>query len=89
MENFQAPTTYTSPWTGVTYDIVAVPQSRVDYHEFMNPATRYIREYTQYTFYQGDKLVTFTFDLDEKHLSDIFGEIEGVYSTAGVGSRFD
>lgn len=80
---------YQSPWTGITYDIVSVPQSRVDYHEYMNPETRYIREYTQYNFYQGGKLVTFTFDLDASHLSAIFGEIEGVYSTEGIGSRFD
>jgi hypothetical protein len=89
MKNVQAPTTYTSPWTGVTYDIVAVPQSYVDYREFMNPETRYIREYTQYNFYLDGRRVTFTFDLDEKRLSDTFGTIEGVYTTAGVGSRFD
>jgi len=89
MKNVQAPTTYRSPWTGVTYDIVAVPQTRADYHEMGNPATRYLREYTQNDFYLDGKLVTFTFDLDEKRLCDIFGEIEGVYSTAGVGSRFD
>jgi hypothetical protein len=40
---------YQSPWTGITYDIVSVPQSRVDYHEYMNPETRYIREYTRVT----------------------------------------
>jgi hypothetical protein len=55
----------------------------------MNPASAYTLEYTQYDFYRDGKRVTFTFDLDEKRLCDIFGEIEGVYSTAGVGSRFD
>jgi hypothetical protein len=89
MKNVQASVTYTSPWTGTVYDIVAVPQSRVDYREFMNQETRYIHEYTQYDFYLDGKRVTFTFNLDEKLLSDVFGTIEGVYSDAGVGSRFD
>jgi hypothetical protein len=89
MENVQVTTTYTSPHTGIVYDVVATPQSRVDYREFMNPGTKYIREYTQYDFYRDGKLVTFTFDLDEKRMSDTFGEIEGVYSTAHIGSRFD
>jgi hypothetical protein len=69
-------TTYTSPW-GITYDVVAKKQSRADYHEFMNPETRYIREYTQYNFYRDGKLVTFTFDLDEKRLVDTFAVLEG------------
>ena len=89
MENVQAPATYTSPWTGKVYNIVAVPQSYVDYREFMNPKTRFTREYTQYNFYLDGRRVTFMFDLDEKRLSDTFGIIEGVYSTAGVGSRYD
>jgi hypothetical protein len=55
----------------------------------MNAETRYIREYTQYNFYREGKLVTFTFDLDEKRLAATFGELEGVYSTAHIGSRFD
>jgi hypothetical protein len=83
------PATYHSPWTGITYDIVAVPQTRPDYYEMGNPTTRYIREYTQYEFYLDGKLVTFTFDLDENRLCDIFGEIEGIYSTGHIGSRFD
>ena len=71
-------TTYTSPW-GITYDVVAEKQSRADYREFMNPATRYMREYVQYNFYRDGKRVTFTFDMDEKRLAETFGEIEGVY----------
>ncbi len=81
-------TTYTSPHTGLIYDVIAEKQSRVDYREFMNPETRYIREYTQYNFYRDGKRVTFTFDLDEKRLSDTFGEIEGVYAP-WTTSRFD
>jgi hypothetical protein len=81
-------TTYTSLHSGLTYDVVAETQSRVDYREFMNAETRYIREYTQYNFYREGKLVTFTFDLDEKRLADTFGEIEGVYAPWPT-SRFD
>lgn len=79
---------YTSPHTGNVYDIVSVPQSRVDYREPGNGATRYIREYIQYDFYREGERVTFTCNLDEKHLSDRFGEIEGVY-TPWATSRFD
>jgi hypothetical protein len=89
MKNDQAPTTYRSPWTGIVYTVVATPQTRSDYYEMGNPATHYIREYTQYDFYHGAQRVTFTFNLDENYLKGVFGEIEGVYSTAGVGSRFD
>ena len=80
--------TYTSPHTGNVYEIVEVSQSRVDYREFMNPETKYIRHYTQYDFYKDGKRITFTFDLDEKRLSDTFGEIEGVYASPWT-SRFD
>lgn len=80
--------TYTSPHTGRVYTIIAETQSRVDYREFMNPETKYIREYTQYNFFYEGERVTFTFDLDEKRLSDTFGEIEGVYGRPFT-SRFD
>ena len=69
-------TTYTSPW-GITYDVVAEKQSRADYREFMNPATRYMREYVQYNFYRDGKRVTFTFDMDEKRLAETFAVLEG------------
>jgi len=81
-------TTYTSPHTGLTYEVVAERQSRVDYREFMNPESAYTVEYFQYNFYRDGKLVTFTFDLDEKQLSNKFGVIEGVYA-ATFSSRFD
>jgi hypothetical protein len=81
-------TTYTSPHSGLTYDVVTEKQSRVDYREFMNPESAYTVEYSQYNFYREGKLVTFTFDLDEKQLSNKFGVIEGVYA-APFSSRFD
>lgn len=88
MDNLTATLTYTSPHTGRVYDIVETPQSRVDYREFMNPETKYIREYTQYDFYLDGKQVTFTFDLDENHLYATFGELEGVFAPQ-LTSRFD
>ncbi len=80
-------TAYTSPHSGLTYDVVAEAKSRVDYREFMNAETRYVREYTQYNFYREGKLVTFTFDLDEKRLAATFGEIEGYYAGWGLSPR--
>ena len=86
MSNTQ--TTYVSPHTGKVYDIVEVPQSRVDYHEFMNPATKYIRHYTEFQFFYEGKKVTWTYRLDEKYLAEVFGEIEGIYSPWST-SRYD
>lgn len=81
-------TTYTSPHTGKVYDIVEVQQSRVSYREYMNPATKYIKEYTEFQFFDQGKKVTFTYDLDEKNLANVFGEIEGIYAGWST-SRFD
>lgn len=72
--------TYTSPHTGITYDVVPVEQSRTDYHVPGYGTTRYERHYTEYLFYRNGERVTWTYSLDEKHLSDTFGEIEGVYT---------
>ncbi len=81
-------TTYTSPHSGLTYDVVTEKQSRVDYREFMKPESAYTVEYYQYNFYRDGELVTFTFNLDEKRLSETFGVIEGVYAQI-ESSRFD
>jgi hypothetical protein len=80
-------TTYTSPHTGKVYEIVEVAQSRVAYREYMNPETKYIREYTQYDFYNEGRKVTFTFTLDPAHLESTFGEIEGVYAAWTTSAR--
>lgn len=72
--------TYTSPHTGKQYEIVAVAQSRADYHVPGDGSTRHERHYTEYQFFAEGKKVTWTYDLDQKHLSDVFGEIEGVYA---------
>jgi hypothetical protein len=81
-------TTWTSPHTGRVYNVEIEPQSRVDYHEFMNPDTKFVRHYNQYNFFYEGKLVTFTFDLDENRLGDTFAVIEGVYA-APFSSKFD
>lgn len=71
---------YVSPHTGKQYDVVAVPQSRTDYRVFGDKDTMYVRNYTEYRFFQGNKMVTWTYDLDPNRLSQAFGEIEGIYT---------
>ena len=88
MSNITTQNTYTSPHTGKVYDIVEVPQSRVDYREYMNPETKYIRHYTEFQFFYEGKKVTWTYDLNEKKLAETFGEIEGIYAPWST-SRFD
>ena len=90
MKNDQAPTTYRSPQTGTEYLIVAKPQSRVDYHEFMNPETRYIREYTQYDVISEGNLVQFCFR--EEDIPDAVNRFENPLTEAQLAimhSRFD
>jgi hypothetical protein len=53
---------YTSPQTGNTYEVKVTKEHRTDYREFMNPETRYEREYTQFTIYLGGRLVQFCFN---------------------------
>ena len=78
-------TTYVSPRTGTEYLIVAKPQSRVDYREYMNPATKYIREYTQYEIVLNGNPVQFCFREE-----DIPATVEH-YENPGpdLGSRYD
>ena len=78
-------TTYVSPRTGTEYLIVAKPQSRVDYREFMNPAPKYMREYTQYDVVLNGNLVQFCFREE-----DIAGAVEWFENPGrDIGSRFD
>jgi hypothetical protein len=53
---------YTSPQTGNTYEVKVTKEHRTDYREFMNPETRYEREYTQFTIYHEGRLVQFCFN---------------------------
>jgi hypothetical protein len=78
-------TTYTSPLTGTEYLIVAKPQSRVDYREFMNPATKYMREYTQYDVVLNGNLVQFCFREEDIPATVAHFENPG----PDLGSRYD
>jgi hypothetical protein len=78
-------TTYTSPRTGLTYDVVTEKHSRTDYREFMNPDTAYEREYTQYNIYRDGKLVQFTFSETGVTVAIAWYECPG----ADVSSRYD
>lgn len=71
---------YVSPHTGTEYQIVEVPQSLTDYRIPGDGSTQYERHYIEYQFYREGKKVTWTYDLDPRHLSNVFGEIEGVYA---------
>jgi len=59
-----APFTYVSPQTGTEYIIAPKAQSRADYYEMGNPATRYMREYIQYDVVLNGNMVQFCFDED-------------------------
>jgi hypothetical protein len=67
---------YTSSLTGNTYTVVAVPKSRTAYGEFMNPATKYIEEYTEYQIFLGEKKVQFAFDIEK--VNEMVAHYEGV-----------
>lgn len=72
----QPMTNYTSARTGNTYNVVAVPKSRTAYGEFMNPATKYIQEYTEYQIFLGDRKVQFAFE--EEKVEEMIAHFEGV-----------
>ena len=78
-------TNYTSPQTGIVYDVTVEKHTRTDYWEFMNPATAYQKEYLQYTVYRDGKLVTFAFS--ESQVAEMVAWVEN--PGPDVGSRFD
>ena len=77
------PSTYTSPLTGNVYDVVPVQRSRVAYGEFMNPATKYIHEYTEYQIVLNGSKVQFCFDLKDipAQVANYEGVSDGWYSS--------
>lgn len=77
-------TTYTSPHTGQTYEIVP---TQVWHNEF-NENGPYKVWQTEYAFYLNGQKVTWTYDLDETRLAETFGVLEGVYAPWST-SRFD
>jgi hypothetical protein len=81
---------YTSPRTGNTYEVKVTKEHRTDYREFMNPETRYEREYTQFTIYLGGRLVQFCFN--EADIADAVQTYENPLSEEAYNvlhSRFD
>ena len=71
--------TYTSPYTGKTYDVVEVNRSRTDYIEQEGQIMPSTRKYVEYQFHFGGRMVTWTYDIKEKTLSDTFAEVEHVF----------
>jgi hypothetical protein len=53
---------YTSPTSGTVYEVKESTEYRADYREFMNPDTRYMREYKQYTIFRDGVMVQFCFN---------------------------
>ena len=67
---------YTSPHTGITYE---VKETEHWYNEFSESGP-IKSEYTQYNFYRDGNLVTLTFNAAKQYLNDHFGVIEGIYT---------
>jgi hypothetical protein len=76
---------YTSPQTGNTYEVKVSTQRRTDYREFMNPETRYEREYTQFTIYSEGRMVQFCFA--EADIPEAVDRFENPWPD--ISSRFD
>lgn len=74
MNTMKTQTTYTSPDTGATYEIIATPEHRTAYRVFMDPTTKYEEEYTQYTIYLDGKMVQFCFK--EQDIPETVGRYE-------------
>jgi hypothetical protein len=70
--------TYTAK-SGETYSYDLERQTRTDYAEFMNPATKYERVYFQVNVYDADgKSINFGFVNDENDVEAIFSEVERI-----------
>ncbi len=89
--------TYTAK-SGETYSYTLERQTRTDYAEFMNPATRYDRVYFQVNVYDSEGArINFAFVDDENDVETINAAIERVDEWAhtpahvieSMHSRFD
>jgi hypothetical protein len=68
--------TYTSPHTGITYE---VKETEHWYNEFSESGP--IKSgYNQYNFFRDGRLITLTFNTNESYLNNHFGVIEGIYT---------
>jgi hypothetical protein len=68
-------TTYTSPHTGITYEVKVTEEW---YTEFCESGSYKVGR-DAYNFYRDGRLVTLTFNTDEVYLDNHFGVVEGVY----------
>jgi len=68
-------TTYTSPHTGITYEVKVTEEW---YTEFCESGSYKVGR-DQYNFYREGKLITLTFNTDEVYLDNHFGVVEGIY----------
>ncbi len=89
--------TYTAK-SGKTYSYDLERQTRTDYAEFMNPATKYERVYFQVNVYDTNgKSINFGFVNDENDVEAIFSEVERIdewvhtpaHVLESMHSRFD
>lgn len=72
----------TSAKTGKVYSYDLERQTRTDYAEFMNPATRYERVYYQVNVYSGGERVNFAF-------VDDAGDAMAIYEAVGRVIEWD
>ena len=68
-------TKYTSPHTGITYEVKVTEEW---YTEFCESGSYKVGR-DQYNFYRNGRLVTLTFNTNEDYLSNHFGVVEGIY----------
>lgn len=68
----------TSQKTGKVYTFDTERQSRTDYAEFMNPATRYERVYYQVNVYVHDLRINFGFVNDDTDAVAVYKAVQGV-----------
>jgi hypothetical protein len=84
-----------SPQTNQVYKLGIERQTRTAYAEYMNPETKYEREYFQVTVYSPEgKMLNFGFMDDITNTDEVNGKVLDVISRIenpgpDIGSRFD
>lgn len=76
--------TWQSPHSGKTYQIVP---NTVWHQDWDENGVAYKKYYIEYAFYEGAVKVTWSYTLDEKYLSEMFGEIEGKFRPWATSAR--
>lgn len=77
---------YTSPHTGRVYDIQTETYTRMEGDWYAGEPLREVTVVRYDFYYEGEK-ITSSWDLNERRLSDWFGELEGVYSAWETSPR--